>query len=114
VFSVSHFSRLRLALQIGRGGVLVIPQGNFLTEGTLRDQIIYPNRYKPSTTAGAPGTANGEPVDDKALLGILEEVGLKYIADRFTLDGVAEWEDALSGGECQRLGFARLLYHRPK
>ena len=30
------------------------------------------------------------------------------------LDAQAPWEDILSIGEQQRLGFARLLYHRPK
>jgi putative ATP-binding cassette transporter len=37
--------------------------------------------------------------------------GLGHLADR--LDEEAEWASMLSGGEQQRVGFARALIHRP-
>jgi ATP-binding cassette subfamily D (ALD) protein 3 len=46
---------------------------------------------------------------------ILEEVRLAYLTKRDT-DGFnarCNWNDALSGGEKQRMAMGRLIYHRP-
>lgn len=53
-------------------------------------------------------------VTDADLAAILQMVDLGYLLERFTLDSVQTWEDLLSGGEVQRIGFARVFYHRPK
>jgi ATP-binding cassette subfamily D (ALD) long-chain fatty acid import protein len=46
---------------------------------------------------------------------VLEESKLGYLPDREGgWDTRKEWKDVLSGGEKQRMGFARLLYHEPK
>ena len=47
------------------------------------------------------------------LIELLSLVHLDYLATRWGLDTVVMWDDHLSGGEAQRLGFARLFYHSP-
>ena len=47
---------------------------------------------------------------------LLRDVQLEflYLDSPEGLDRVAVWQDMLSGGEQQRLGFARMLFHSPK
>ncbi|CAF0940732.1 unnamed protein product [Adineta ricciae] len=81
----------------------LIPQRPYMCPGTLRDQIIYPH-----TVANAF-------VDDTKLMEILDNVELKYIVQREGgLSAERDWKDILSGGEKQRLGLARIFYHRPR
>lgn len=52
---------------------------------------------------------------DPDLLSILEEVRLGYLPDREGgWNARKEWKDVLSGGEKQRVSFARILYHEPR
>lgn len=84
-----------------REDVFFLPQRPYLQTGTLRSQLIYPSSQ--ST------------LDDAALLKILDEVQLRHLAeDEGGLDRVRDWEKVLSGGEQQRLAFARLLVHEPR
>jgi ATP-binding cassette subfamily D (ALD) protein 4 len=76
-----------------------VPQTSYITEGTLRDQIIYP--------------LDTSDCGDEALLNILDEVGLLYLSKRWGMHNMVNWDDVLSGGEQQRLGFARLFFHNP-
>jgi ABC-type uncharacterized transport system fused permease/ATPase subunit len=87
----------------GRGGLFFVPQSNYATEGSLMEQVIYPHR------------ASECRVPDSELESILAQVGLPYLVGRWTLraQGI-EWSEVLSGGEAQRLGLARVLYHSPK
>jgi ABC-type uncharacterized transport system fused permease/ATPase subunit len=71
--------------------------------GTLRDQIIYPH------------TTNQAFLNDDQLMEILNNVELQYIVQREGgLNVERDWKDILSGGEKQRLGLARIFYHKPK
>jgi ATP-binding cassette subfamily D (ALD) long-chain fatty acid import protein len=52
---------------------------------------------------------------DADLLHVLEEAKLGYLPEREGgWDTRKDWKDVLSGGEKQRMGIARLLYHEPK
>jgi len=82
--------------------ILVLPQQPFLPLGSLRDQILFP--------AAADASALG----DRELRQLMEQVGLAALAARYPdLGREEDWSRVLSGGEQQRLGFARLLLRRP-
>ena len=54
-------------------------------------------------------------IPEKELRRLLSEVDLEYLVEREGgLDAVVDWGAQLSLGEQQRLGMARLFYHRPK
>ncbi|WP_422011935.1 ABC transporter ATP-binding protein/permease [Roseateles sp.] len=81
--------------------VFFLPQRPYLQTGTLRSQLIYPSTQSK--------------LDDDALLKVLDEVQLRHLADSDGgLDRSEDWEKLLSGGEQQRLAFARLLVQAPK
>ncbi|KAH9811020.1 ABC transporter transmembrane region 2-domain-containing protein [Melampsora americana] len=83
-----------------------IPQRPYLSLGTLRDQIIYPDTKIEMHTRG---------VADSDLMRILAIVELDGIVEREGgWDVTREWRDALSGGDKQRLAICRLYYHCPK
>lgn len=84
-----------------REDVFFLPQRPYLQPGTLRSQLIYPSTQSK--------------LDDEALLKILDEVQLRHLAEaEGGLDRARDWEKLLSGGEQQRLAFARLLVHAPR
>ncbi|KAJ7151099.1 ABC transporter transmembrane region 2-domain-containing protein [Mycena filopes] len=85
---------------------LVVPQRAYMVAGSLLDQLIYPHAYPEFL-------ASGKTLED--LMEILEMVFLAYLPEREGGWGTRkEWRDVLSGGEKQRMGMARVLYHRPK
>lgn len=52
---------------------------------------------------------------EEDLKAVLDAAKLGYLPDREGgWDTRKEWKDVLSGGEKQRMGFARLLYHEPQ
>lgn len=89
--------------------IIYLPQRPYFSSGTLRDQIIYPMSHGEMLSAG---------FSDSDLVKILKEVKLEYLLNRDAglsyLDAVHEWKDVLSGGEKQRVQFARILFKDPK
>ncbi|CDM61170.1 MULTISPECIES: ABC transporter ATP-binding protein/permease [Rhizobium] len=77
--------------------LFMLPQRPYIPSGTLRRAVAYP-RAADSWTL------------DK-IKAALDKVGLDYLNDKIEED--APWDQTLSGGEKQRLAFARLLLHNP-
>ncbi|MEO5659189.1 MAG: ABC transporter ATP-binding protein/permease [Polaromonas sp.] len=81
--------------------ILFLPQQPYMLLGTLRSQLLYPNKDRE--------------VSDAELLILLERVNLPDLAIRFGgFDAELDWEKVLSIGEQQRLAFARVLLTRPR
>ncbi|XP_022361028.1 ATP-binding cassette sub-family D member 4 isoform X2 [Enhydra lutris kenyoni] len=99
---------VQMLTDFGPHGVLFLPQKPFFTDGTLREQVIYPLKeiYPDSGST-----------DDERILRFLELAGLSSLVTRTEgLDQQVDWNwyDVLSPGEMQRLSFARLFYLQPK
>jgi vitamin B12/bleomycin/antimicrobial peptide transport system ATP-binding/permease protein len=77
--------------------LLVLPQRPYVPMGTLRRAVTYPDEAHSRSTAE---TAK-----------VLDKVELGHLAEH--LDEEGPWDQILSGGEKQRLAFARLFLHRP-
>ncbi|CAA7617191.1 ABC-type uncharacterized transport system [Candidatus Terasakiella magnetica] len=75
-----------------------MPQRPYMPVGTLRGVLAYPSAL--------------ECFDEDVLCAALAQVGLGHLGPR--LAETDTWEQVLTAGEQQRLGFARLLLHRPK
>lgn len=90
----------------GQDGIMFLPQRPYLSPGTLRDQVIYPHTELDMKDAGR---------TDRELQQVLDAAKLGYLVEREGgWDTRKEWKDVLSGGEKQRMGFARLMYHEPR
>ncbi|MHC2363295.1 ABC transporter ATP-binding protein/permease [Rhizobium leguminosarum] len=77
--------------------LFMLPQRPYIPSGTLRRAVAYP------------GAADSWTPDE--IKAALAKVGLDYLNDKIEED--APWDQTLSGGEKQRLAFARLLLHQP-
>ncbi|KAJ4898758.1 ABC transporter D family member 1 [Raphanus sativus] len=84
--------------------IFYVPQRPYMAVGTLRDQLIYPLTSDQETV----------PLTETGMVELLENVDLEYLLDRYRPDKEVNWGDELSLGEQQRLGMARLFYHKPK
>jgi vitamin B12/bleomycin/antimicrobial peptide transport system ATP-binding/permease protein len=77
--------------------LMVLPQRPYLPLGTLRRVVTYPDASDARSA--------------REVAAALKKVELGHLAER--LDEEASWDQILSGGEKQRLAFARILLHRP-
>jgi putative ATP-binding cassette transporter len=85
-------------IDVGAGAtLLVLPQRPYLPMGTLRRVVTYPDAAESRST--------------EQIAKVLEKVELNHLVTR--LDEDRPWDQVLSGGEKQRLAFARVLLHRP-
>ncbi|MED6197488.1 ATP-binding cassette sub- D member 1 [Stylosanthes scabra] len=84
--------------------IFYVPQRPYTAVGTLRDQLIYPLTADQEV----------ELLTDNGMVELLKNVDLEYLLDRYPPEKEVNWGDELSLGEQQRLGMARLFYHKPK
>ncbi len=77
--------------------IFFMPQRPYLPIARLRSVLAYP--------------AGPDSFDSEFLTAALARVGLAHLSDR--LEETNTWENVLTLGEQQRLGFARLVLHRP-
>ncbi|KAM9380863.1 LOW QUALITY PROTEIN: lysosomal cobalamin transporter ABCD4 [Phaethornis superciliosus] len=99
---------IRMLTCFGPRGVVFLPQRPFFTDGSLREQVIYPLKEIYPVSGSA---------DDERIVRFLELAGLTDLLARAGgLDEQVDWNwyDILSPGEMQRLSFARLFYLQPK
>jgi vitamin B12/bleomycin/antimicrobial peptide transport system ATP-binding/permease protein len=87
----------RGTVRLAEGTVLFLPQRPYLPLGTLADALNYPGNVRP---------------DRQTLADALRAVGLAHFIEH--LDEDSNWAQRLSGGEQQRLGFARVLLTKPE
>lgn len=77
--------------------MFMLPQKPYVPFGTLRRATAYP--------------AAAEDWSEEQIAAALKKVGLGHLAEK--LEEEAPWDQTLSGGEKQRLAFARLFLHNP-
>ncbi|WP_310076173.1 ABC transporter ATP-binding protein/permease [Phyllobacterium sp. 1468] len=77
--------------------LFMLPQRPYIPSGTLRRAVAYPAAADNWTL--------------KKINAALGKVGLDYLSGK--IEEEAPWDQTLSGGEKQRLAFARLLLHTP-
>src|ERR1700761_2034799 len=77
--------------------LFMLPQKPYIPSGTLRRAVAYP---------GAEDDWTIEEIGEA-----LHKVGLDHLKEKIEEEG--PWDQTLSGGEKQRLAFARLLLHSP-
>jgi vitamin B12/bleomycin/antimicrobial peptide transport system ATP-binding/permease protein len=77
--------------------LFMLPQKPYVPQGTLRRAAAYP--------------AAAEDWTVKQIGEALDKVGLAHLKDKIEEEG--PWDQTLSGGEKQRLAFARLFLHNP-
>ncbi|WFU17082.1 ABC transporter ATP-binding protein/permease [Bradyrhizobium sp. CB3481] len=77
--------------------LFMLPQKSYVPSGTLRRAVAYPGAADDWLT--------------EQICEALRKVGLDHLKEK--LEEEAPWDQTLSGGEKQRLAFARLLLHNP-
>jgi ATP-binding cassette, subfamily D (ALD), member 3 len=84
-----------------KGKLFYIPQKPYMTIGSLRDQVIYPDTLD---------DMKAKRITDKDLEVLMEKVQLNYLVERENgWNSVQDWLDVLSGGEKQRIAVSFYL-----
>jgi putative ATP-binding cassette transporter len=78
--------------------MFLMPQKPYIPLGTLRRATTYPQPP--------------EEFDEEEITEALKTVGLEHLTEKLD-DEEGKWDRTLSGGEQQRLAFARLFLHKP-
>jgi putative ATP-binding cassette transporter len=90
------FGRGRIVVPAGVR-MMMLPQKSYIADGTLKEAVAYPR--------------GADEVSDDDCQRVLQECELGHIAHR--LHEHHRWGHLLSGGEQQKLAFARALLYRP-
>ena len=86
------------SIEVQKGAkLMLLPQRPYIPIGTLRRAATYPD------------AAESREIEEVA--DAFKRVGLEHLVDR--IDEEAPWDQTLSGGEKQRLAFARIFLHNP-
>jgi putative ATP-binding cassette transporter len=86
------------SIEVQKGAkMMLLPQRPYIPIGSLRRAATYPD------------AADSRSVEEVA--NALKRVGLEHLVER--VDDEAPWDQTLSGGEKQRLAFARIFLHHP-
>jgi vitamin B12/bleomycin/antimicrobial peptide transport system ATP-binding/permease protein len=91
------FGRGRMVIPAGVR-MMILPQKSYIADGTLKEAVAYPR--------------GADEVTDDDCLRVLEAAELGHLAPR--LAEHHRWGHLLSGGEQQKLAFARALLYRPE
>jgi ABC-type multidrug transport system fused ATPase/permease subunit len=92
-----------LAIQKWPGKIAYVPQRVHLANNTLRENLVFGNKEQKNV--------------DRRCMEVLEEVGLtdEFARMQMTLDTyIGSDQNALSGGQVQRIGIARALLNSPE
>ncbi|KAI9287373.1 ABC transporter transmembrane region 2-domain-containing protein [Umbelopsis sp. AD052] len=95
---------IQLPSNHGQKNMYFLPQSSYLTFGSLRDQITYPN------------LASNTEISDEEIRSLLKKTRLSHVedlVDSFDTPYGNEWYKMLSPGEQQRLAFCRAFYWKP-
>ena len=76
----------------------------YLTYGTLREQLVYPNKDTAASVSNADVIRVLKLARLDHIVGLIEDFDFTYTMD---------WNKMLSPGEQQKMAFARLFYTRP-
>jgi vitamin B12/bleomycin/antimicrobial peptide transport system ATP-binding/permease protein len=87
----------RGAVELPSGKIAFMPQKPYFPLGTLREVMLYPEK--------------DDVVHDEELREALHKVGLDHLRGRLSEE--ERWDQILSGGEQQRVAFARVLIQKP-
>ncbi|OUY05888.1 ABC transporter ATP-binding protein/permease [Acinetobacter populi] len=77
--------------------LMFLPQRSYIPNGTLKAALCYPNDRSSFT--------------DQACIDVLSQVRLEHLTSQLSQED--RWQQKLSGGEQQRLAFARALLQKP-